>query len=281
MSEPSLLMEYFLSVLSPLLAIGALAEPGLARRAAAEALSAWQARGPAELMLAGQITGLAVAALDDLRLSALAVSVSLALKLRGNAAALNRAGQAMTAELRRVQRAGGGAAGMDAAAAARDAVRRAEAAAPVPGSAAVGPSADTPPGAESPGIRMRWLAVPGLRPLVMAGRQSRPSALRRLGVDGRDCRPAMTASVRPGRRRFLLARRILIRMVFLIRMVPDLAPSALRHLRPPPRPSHPGAQRCCRVRLPGGLATRRRHRPAGPWQRRSLPRDPSSRLPGQ
>ncbi|MFL5283982.1 MAG: hypothetical protein ACJ8AW_24060 [Rhodopila sp.] len=100
-------MEYLLAVLSPLLAVGSATDPHLARLAAAEAIAACQAHGGQDLMTAGQIVGLGVVMLDDLRLSAPPeVSVPLKLKLRGNAAALNRAGQAMTADLRRLQRDG-------------------------------------------------------------------------------------------------------------------------------------------------------------------------------
>src|SRR3954463_2293406 len=153
--QPSPLMEYLLAVLSPLLAVGSVTDLHLARLAAAEAIAACQAHGGQDLMAAGQIVGLGVAMLDDLRLSAPPeVSVSLKLKLRGNAAALNRAGQAMTAALRRLQRDGPRSPPPDAArearareaaraalAAARVAVRQAEeqatAVAPLPGSPAI------------------------------------------------------------------------------------------------------------------------------------------------
>src|SRR5208282_2056563 len=85
-----LLMEYILAVLAPLLIAGSISDLRLARLAAMEAIAAYKARGEEELMTIAQIAGFAIAALDNLRLSAAPeLSVSLKLKLRGNAAALS------------------------------------------------------------------------------------------------------------------------------------------------------------------------------------------------
>nr|WP_294506425.1 hypothetical protein [uncultured Rhodopila sp.] len=111
MTEPAtetptgLLMEYILAVLAPLLIVGSISDLRLARLAAKEAIDAYKARSDEELITIAQIAGFAIAALDDLRLSAAPeLSVSLKLKLRGNAAALNRAGQGNTAALRLLRR---------------------------------------------------------------------------------------------------------------------------------------------------------------------------------
>jgi hypothetical protein len=98
------LMEYILAVLAPLLIVGSITDLRLARLAAREAIDAYKARNTEELLTIAQIAGLAIAALDNLRLSASEdLSVSLKLKLRGNAAALNRAGQKTTADLHRLR----------------------------------------------------------------------------------------------------------------------------------------------------------------------------------
>jgi hypothetical protein len=100
--KPGLLMEFILAVLAPMLIGGSITDPTLARLAAQEAIGAYNAKNKEELMTVAQIAGLAIAALDNLRLSAAAdMSVSLKLKLRGNTAALNRAVQANTNDLRR------------------------------------------------------------------------------------------------------------------------------------------------------------------------------------
>jgi hypothetical protein len=101
----SLLTEYILSVLAPLLLAGSISDLRLARLAAMEAIATYTARSQEELMTIAQIAGLAIAALDNLRLSAAPeLSVSLKLKLRGNAAALNRAARGNTADLRMLRR---------------------------------------------------------------------------------------------------------------------------------------------------------------------------------
>jgi len=104
-TPPSLLMEYILAVLAPLLIAGNISDLSVARLSAMEAIAAYKARGEEELMTIAQIAGFAIAALDNLRLSAAPeLSVSLKLKLRGNAAALNRAGRGNTADLRMLRR---------------------------------------------------------------------------------------------------------------------------------------------------------------------------------
>ena len=103
--KPGLLMDFILTILTPLLIAGGLTDPALARLTAQEAITAYTAANAEELMTIAQITGLAITALDNLRLSAdAALSVSLKLKLRGNAAALNRAVQANTNDLRTLRR---------------------------------------------------------------------------------------------------------------------------------------------------------------------------------
>ena len=71
-----------------------------ARQAAAEAIAAYRAAGAEQLVSIAQIVGFALASLDNLRLSATPErSVSMTLRLRGNANALNRAAQQATVTL--------------------------------------------------------------------------------------------------------------------------------------------------------------------------------------
>ncbi|HEX4367953.1 MAG TPA: hypothetical protein VH023_14040 [Rhodopila sp.] len=95
MTQPTgTLLPYLLAVLTPLLTAGGILDPDLARQAAMETIAACQAAGNHQLLSTGQIVAFALAALENLRLSAPPdVSLSMKLKLRGNANALNRASQ--------------------------------------------------------------------------------------------------------------------------------------------------------------------------------------------
>ncbi len=94
------LLSCLLGLLTPLLMTAGLTDVALARRAAAEAIAAYRAAGADQLVSIAQIVGFALASLDNLRLSATPEqSVSMTLRLRGNANALNRAAQQATATL--------------------------------------------------------------------------------------------------------------------------------------------------------------------------------------
>ena len=85
------LMEFILGLLAPFLMTGSITDSHLARLAAAEAIAGYQARGQSDLVTVAQILGFALTALDNLRLSMAAdLSLSMKLKLRGNANTLNR-----------------------------------------------------------------------------------------------------------------------------------------------------------------------------------------------
>jgi DNA polymerase III gamma/tau subunit len=87
--QPSPLMEVILSFLTPLLLAGGITEIDLARRAAREAIAAHQTGG--SLVSIAQAVAFAMASLDSLRLSVPQdLSVTMKLRLRGNANALNR-----------------------------------------------------------------------------------------------------------------------------------------------------------------------------------------------
>jgi hypothetical protein len=96
MTEPAVtppvshLMDFILAFLSSLMA-GISTDLPLARLAAQEAIAAYQSQGQNELVTIAQILAFALTALDNLRLSMPAdLSLSMKLKLRGNANALNR-----------------------------------------------------------------------------------------------------------------------------------------------------------------------------------------------
>ena len=100
-TSASPLMMFILAALSSMLA-PTLADLGLARLAAREAIDAHRARGQHELLTIGQIVGFAVAALDTLRLSMPEdVSMAMKLRLRGNANGLNRSSCSCTRLLER------------------------------------------------------------------------------------------------------------------------------------------------------------------------------------
>jgi hypothetical protein len=98
MSHPSdLLMDFVVSLLTPFLLIGSITDPALARRAAAETIAAYQESGQNHPINIAQIAAFALTSLDSLRLSLQEdLSLSMKLKLRGNANALNRSAQRET-----------------------------------------------------------------------------------------------------------------------------------------------------------------------------------------
>jgi hypothetical protein len=101
MTEPAdRLMPFLLAVLIPFLTAGGIPDPDLARLAATETIAAYQAAGSSQLVTVAQIVAFALASLENLRLSAPQdLSLSMKLKLRGNATALNRVSQQATAAL--------------------------------------------------------------------------------------------------------------------------------------------------------------------------------------
>jgi hypothetical protein len=89
-AETNPLMAFAVAVLSALMA-PCLIDPGLARLAAQQAIGAYRTGAEGGLVTIAQIAGFAVTALDTLRLSMPeTLSLSMKLKLRGNANALNR-----------------------------------------------------------------------------------------------------------------------------------------------------------------------------------------------
>ena len=92
MTQNKPMLELVLNLLTPFLIAGGLTDPTLARQAAAETIAAYNA--PDQPLTVAQIITFALAAIDNLRLSLPEdVSLSMKLKLRGNANALNRASQ--------------------------------------------------------------------------------------------------------------------------------------------------------------------------------------------
>ncbi|HEX4368274.1 MAG TPA: hypothetical protein VH023_15660 [Rhodopila sp.] len=99
-AETGPLMTFVVALLTPLLLTGGITDIALARQAARQAIDAYNAAGGDQLVTVAQIVGFALASLDNLRLSADPDrSVSMTLKLRGNANALNRSTQRSTAAL--------------------------------------------------------------------------------------------------------------------------------------------------------------------------------------
>jgi hypothetical protein len=89
LAQPSPLMEVILSFLTPLLLAGGITDTDLARRAAREAIATHHTGG--SLLNVAEAIAFAMASLDSLRLSvAHDLSVTMQLRLRGNANALNR-----------------------------------------------------------------------------------------------------------------------------------------------------------------------------------------------
>jgi len=98
MTQNKPMLELVLNLLTPFLIAGGLTDPTLARQAAAETIAAYNA--PDQPLTVAQIITFALAAIDNLRLSLPEdVSLSMKLKLRGNANALNRASQKAAASL--------------------------------------------------------------------------------------------------------------------------------------------------------------------------------------
>jgi hypothetical protein len=94
------LMPFLLAVLTPFLTAAGIPDPDLARQAATETIQAYKATTQDQLVTTAQIIAFAFASLDNLRLSAPEnLSLSMKLKLRGNANALNRASQKAAAAL--------------------------------------------------------------------------------------------------------------------------------------------------------------------------------------
>ena len=90
------LLTFILAALSSMMA-PTLSDLALARLAAQEAIDAYQARARHDLMTIAQIVGFAITALDTLRLSMPDdLSLSMKLRLRGNANGLNRSSRDCT-----------------------------------------------------------------------------------------------------------------------------------------------------------------------------------------
>ncbi len=94
------LLAMIVGLLAPLFLAGCSGDLGSARLAAIETLAAYQGRTQAELLKIAQIIGFGLSALDCLRLSTASdVPLSMALRLRGCANALNRSAQQNTRAL--------------------------------------------------------------------------------------------------------------------------------------------------------------------------------------
>ena len=92
----SALMMFILAALSSMM-VPTLSDLTLARLAAQEAIEAYRTRGQHELITIGQIVAFAITALDTLRLSMSDdLSLSMKLRLRGNANGLNRSSRDCT-----------------------------------------------------------------------------------------------------------------------------------------------------------------------------------------
>ena len=95
-TDTDALMDILPDLLAPLLMTGAAADPVRARRAAEQAIGQYRTDcrtgTQGELVTIGQIVAFALTAIDNLRLSMSDdVSMTMKLRLRGNANALNRA----------------------------------------------------------------------------------------------------------------------------------------------------------------------------------------------
>jgi hypothetical protein len=88
------LMALIIALLAPMFLGVTAGDPNLARLAALETVTAYQARNHADLLAIAQIIAYGLAALGSLSLSMDDnISVSMALRLRGNANALNRSAE--------------------------------------------------------------------------------------------------------------------------------------------------------------------------------------------
>ncbi len=99
------LVEFVVGVLAPLFMAGCSGDLSFARLSVIETINAYQARTQAELVMIAQIIGFGMAAMDNLRLSMdPGISLSMKLRLRGGANALNRAAQQNARALEKVRR---------------------------------------------------------------------------------------------------------------------------------------------------------------------------------
>ena len=97
------LLDFLLAVLASIMG-SALDDPALARRAAQQAIDAYQPQNTYELIATGQILSFAMAALETLRQAASPdLSPAKKLKLRGNANGLNRAARDNTRILDKIR----------------------------------------------------------------------------------------------------------------------------------------------------------------------------------
>jgi len=105
-THPSdILVELVVGVLAPLFMAGCSGDLNFARLAAIETINAYQAKTQAELVMIAQIIGFGLAAMDNLRLSMdPGLSLSMKLRLRGGANALNRAAQQNVRALEKIRR---------------------------------------------------------------------------------------------------------------------------------------------------------------------------------
>jgi hypothetical protein len=106
-TEPrtDLLLEFLLASLAPLLMVGGIADFPSARRAARQAIDAYNASSQVELVTIAQTLGFALTALDDLRLSLAAnLPLTMKLRLRGNAIALGRSSRHSSETLEKFRR---------------------------------------------------------------------------------------------------------------------------------------------------------------------------------
>jgi hypothetical protein len=106
-TEPrtDLLLEFMLASLAPLLMVGGIADFPSARRAARQAIDAYNASSQVELVTIAQTLGFALTALDDLRLSLAAnLPLTMKLRLRGNAIALGRSSRHSSETLEKFRR---------------------------------------------------------------------------------------------------------------------------------------------------------------------------------
>ncbi len=94
-TDPSdILMDFIVAVLAPMFLGASTCDIGFARLAAIETVNAYRARNHADLVSIAQIVGFGLTALGSLSLSmADNISLSMTLRLRGNAVSLNRAAE--------------------------------------------------------------------------------------------------------------------------------------------------------------------------------------------
>jgi hypothetical protein len=89
-----ILMSFIVAFLAPMFLSASGGDIGFARMAAIETITAYRARSPADLIAIAQLIGCGLAALGSLSLSmADNLSLSMTLRLRGNAVSLNRAAE--------------------------------------------------------------------------------------------------------------------------------------------------------------------------------------------